>query len=155
MIRQFQQANEFQLTAPVASLFPLMRCSRSAVSSPLCCLPCGPCSDYFLQLHEAIFEDTQARCLRRVPECSPAQLTAMLTRLWPHTTKEDIKPIVLAVLNNHPSIPEAYLSQLFRVPRLLDLCSLKVKQQVHDLSYFVSLYQSTSHLSLQLGMGLH
>eukprot|EP00730_Choanoeca_flexa_P003848 TRINITY_DN11519_c0_g3_i4.p1 TRINITY_DN11519_c0_g3~~TRINITY_DN11519_c0_g3_i4.p1 ORF type:complete len:587 (+),score=133.92 TRINITY_DN11519_c0_g3_i4:2-1762(+) len=113
-IRRFQQANDFQVTAPIAGLLPLMRHTRS-------------------ELHENLFENVKIKCLARIRACSTEQLTAMLRRLWPHTKRPEIKPLVLEILNHHASIPDAYLTQLYRLPELLDECELRVKQQVWKL----------------------
>jgi len=81
-------------------------------------------------IHKSLLLSLRSELLERIGEIGEESLSSLLSSTFPYIGFEELRPVAIAVMKRHPSIPRPFLEQLAANPTLYQECPLSVKQQI-------------------------
>ncbi len=83
-----------------------------------------------VSFHQSLLEELRDKLTKKIKECGGEKLQNLLEHTFRFVHVDQLRPVILAIMKEMPSINEQYLDQLADNKALYDVCPVEVKRQI-------------------------
>ena len=83
-----------------------------------------------VSFHQSLLEELRDKLLKKIKECDKDKLKSLLEHTFKFVHVDQLRPVILAIMKEMPSIDHQYLDQLADNTKLYVDCPVEVKRQI-------------------------